>query len=403
MFYGFLWSGRGDKIKRDVMISDYKNGGLRMIDIKSFNKALKSTWVKKYLDNDNHGKWKLFFDSEIHDLGGDVIFKGNLNKNYLAKFMHISDAFTSEILKIWSEISYNGNITSTEHLLSLPLWQNSLVRIGNKPVYYKSWSCKGIQNVRHLMKDAHNFLSFTELKGRFDVKTNFLAYHGLVSCIKLLRNAIENQNETNKIFSTFVEDFIKAPKSNRLAYKKLVSAKQSSPRKSQEKRSADCNLQCSKTIDWEMACKLPFYSTKATKLIIFQFKLLHRRLATNDFLNKIGIRENDICTFCRTEKESLFHLFWSCSETSFFWQGFMKLLAENQIKLKSEILIPDIIIGLRSDTLSNTKQYFYFLVARYYIWSCRIKEVLPKIERFPSFLSFLVLSDSQTSKTEINK
>ena len=55
----FLWSGRGDKIKRDVMISDYKNGGLRMIDIKSFNKALKSTWVKEYLDNDNHGKWKL--------------------------------------------------------------------------------------------------------------------------------------------------------------------------------------------------------------------------------------------------------------------------------------------------------------------------------------------------------
>ena len=60
-----------------------------MIDIKSFNKALKSTWVKKYLDNDNHGKWKLLFDFEMHDLG-DVIFKGNLNKNDLAKFIHIS-------------------------------------------------------------------------------------------------------------------------------------------------------------------------------------------------------------------------------------------------------------------------------------------------------------------------
>ena len=67
------------------------------------------------------------------------------------------------------------------------------------------------------MKDAHNFLSFTELKERFNVKTNFPAYHGLVLYIKLLRNAIENQNETNKIFGTFVEDFIKAPKSNRLA------------------------------------------------------------------------------------------------------------------------------------------------------------------------------------------
>jgi len=45
----------GDKIKRDVMISDYKNGGLRMIDlIKCFNKALKTAWVKKYLDNENY-------------------------------------------------------------------------------------------------------------------------------------------------------------------------------------------------------------------------------------------------------------------------------------------------------------------------------------------------------------
>ena len=76
----------------------------------------------------------------------------------------------------------------------------------------------------------------------------------------------------------------------------------------------------------------------------------------------------------------------------------MKWLAKNQIKLKSEIFIPDTIISLRSDTLSNTKQYFYFLVARYYTWSCRIKEVLPKIERFPSVLSFLAPSDSQTSK-----
>ena len=75
------------------------------------------TWVKTYLDNDNHGKWKLLFDSELHDLGGDVIFKGNLHKNDLSKFIHISDAFITELLKLWSEISYDGNITSSENLL----------------------------------------------------------------------------------------------------------------------------------------------------------------------------------------------------------------------------------------------------------------------------------------------
>ena len=59
------------------------------------------------------------------------------------------------------------------------------------------------------MKDADNFLSFTELKERFDVKTNLLVYHGLVSCIKLLRTVIENQTEENRNFSTFVENFMK--------------------------------------------------------------------------------------------------------------------------------------------------------------------------------------------------
>ena len=35
LFFKFLWSGKGDKIKRTIMISDYLNGGLRMIDIKN--------------------------------------------------------------------------------------------------------------------------------------------------------------------------------------------------------------------------------------------------------------------------------------------------------------------------------------------------------------------------------
>ena len=57
-------NGKGDKIKRKVMINDPRNGGLKMIDLCSFNKSLKTTWVKKYLDTTNKGKWKLLFDME---------------------------------------------------------------------------------------------------------------------------------------------------------------------------------------------------------------------------------------------------------------------------------------------------------------------------------------------------
>ena len=35
LFYKFLWDGKGDKIKRNVMINDFSEGGLKMIDIES--------------------------------------------------------------------------------------------------------------------------------------------------------------------------------------------------------------------------------------------------------------------------------------------------------------------------------------------------------------------------------
>ena len=58
-------------------------------------------------------------------------------------------------------------------------------------------------------------------------------------------------------------------------------------------------------IDWKSVYRLPFICTKITKLITFQFKLLHRRLVTNDFLKKIGIKNNDRYTFCEVELENL--------------------------------------------------------------------------------------------------
>ena len=115
IFYDFLWDGKGDKIKRDIMISDYENGGLKMIDIKSFNKALKSTWIEKYLDKGNHGNWKLFFDLELKEYGGSDIFRVNLNKKDLRRYK-ISDTFITEILQLWSEINFDGIIDSNSSI-----------------------------------------------------------------------------------------------------------------------------------------------------------------------------------------------------------------------------------------------------------------------------------------------
>ena len=49
LLYKFLWNGKCDKIKRAHMINDYTKGGLKMLDIQSFNNAIKAKWIQRYL------------------------------------------------------------------------------------------------------------------------------------------------------------------------------------------------------------------------------------------------------------------------------------------------------------------------------------------------------------------
>ena len=62
------------RLKWKVMINDLGAGGLKMIDISSFNKSLKITWIKKYLDNNNKGKWKIFFAVDLKKRGCQSFF-----------------------------------------------------------------------------------------------------------------------------------------------------------------------------------------------------------------------------------------------------------------------------------------------------------------------------------------
>ena len=357
-----------------------------MIDIKLFNKALKSSWITKYLDSENHGKWKLLFDLELQSYGGEEVFRGNLSKEDLSKHFKISDTFISEILSIWTDINYEANIYSTEQLKAQNLWQNSLIRVGNKPIHYKSWSSKGVRNVGHLMKDSIQFLSFEDFKERFNIKTNFLTFQGVISAIKALwKSKEENLYNITTNCETFIDTFLKARQPNRLTYKILVGKKQTKLVEAQRKWIADCRVETQENIDWDTVYRSPFLCTKISKLIVFQFKLLHRRLATNSFLTKINLKDNEQCTFCQNDTETLIHLFWNCNVSTLFWQDF-KQWAVNRGELSIYInLTAYLVLGLKPS--KKKRLDFYFLIARLFLWVCKTRNSLPKIENFPLFLS----------------
>ena len=151
-----------------------------MIDISSFNKALKSVWIRKYLDESNKGKWKLFFDAELEKLGGPTVFRGNLEIKDSKKLANNLSPFLKEILEIWSELNYQGSIETVESFLTQSLWYNSLIRVMDKPVYYKSWYQMGISQVNQIVKEQPStFLSPTEFETKYHTKVCPLTFYGI--------------------------------------------------------------------------------------------------------------------------------------------------------------------------------------------------------------------------------
>ena len=113
----------------------------KKVDDPLFAKSLKSTWIKKYLDQNNHGKFKLCFNPHLRDFIAIIYFTRNLYEKEFS-MTAITDTFQQELLHIWSEITFEDTMVSIAYLRSQPIWFHSLIRIENKPLYVM-WATNG--------------------------------------------------------------------------------------------------------------------------------------------------------------------------------------------------------------------------------------------------------------------
>ena len=376
ILYDFLWGGKGDKIKRTEMINNYNKGGLKMIDIRNFNTSLKVKWLQGYLDSDNKGKWKVFFDYHLERYGGKLLILGNL-KQRDAKQLVIQDPFVKEVIECWSTINYREKNLKFE---SAFIWHNSLITIEKKPIFYQSWSNAGVQKVVDLLNKDGSFFSFDEFLKKFKIKTNYLEYFKVISALRQYKNmclSIDDSAASKAVLG------FRLPDTNtcRKVYQGLTERKATLPFKSQNKWMKGIVMAETTTVNWEKTYLLAFKCTKETKLREFQFKLLHRRIATNDYLYKIGLKQSDLCTFCGEETENLTHLFLRCKYSKSFWEEFSQWLAQNTSNMEGFAPSEAILLGIVSES-KNLLLHHLILLARHHIYICKLKETRPSIEMY---------------------
>ena len=140
------------------------------------------------MDSTNNGKWKIFIDLDLKNHGCKDVFTGNLNTKDTKKSIKVSDVFLEEILEIWAEVNFEQQVASLQHFQEQNLWY--LIRIGNKPIFFKDWCSKGITKVKHLQKqECNSYLSLKDFQLKYDLNAAPLRFYGLISAVKALGNS----------------------------------------------------------------------------------------------------------------------------------------------------------------------------------------------------------------------
>ena len=137
-----------------------------------------------------------------------------------------------------------------------------------------------------------------------------------------------------------------------------------------------------------------------------QFKLLHRKLPTNSFLQKIGLQDNGNCSFCGDEPDTLTHLCWTCNKTQLFWMEVVVWLKECDVVRESYSLKMTTALGLKPDTSNFKLQINYcLLLARFFVWCCKVKEKGMRWCNFKQILkwNFEIETTAPQNKLELKK
>jgi hypothetical protein len=383
----FVWNNGSSKIAMLQLAQQYENGGLKLTHIPSLLQALRISWVARI--NGSTGQWQDVAKVILKEDNLELIW--NLDE-YSLKLLckKIENPFWREVLQAWRLYK---TCSRNESTLNLSLWNTYFIKNENLLQAKNYLVGKGCKFIKNIISSNGTFLTFDEFKNKYDCNINYLDYLGLLSSIpKKWKDDINAQDRT------FSENEIIPAKCN-IIYWKIVNNSnliQTKLRKWEE----SLNITFTET---EKKCMFtrPLETTIESGLRAFQFKLLHRILSTNKYLEIWKIKKSNLCTFCETQVETIEHLFWDCPTVCAFWQE-LSLCLWPYLDITDIISRKNVLFGV--DTHSNSTMLNHiFLIVKKYIFAQKCKEDNLKVYHFIQVLRNYYISEIEMAKRYNNK
>ena len=254
------------------------------------------------------------------------------------------------------------------------IWCNSHIRINNQPVFFRKWIDKGVMYVEDLLGQAGRIHTFEYFQNQLNIRTHFLEYCGLRTAIPWRFNGelqgIEDIQDTSLIKLQQVMF-----SSSCRHYAQLLTPVQFHSRWLDTFNSA---VEESKPFEVLHQCTID------RKLRNFQFKLLYKLLLTNSLLEKMHVKPDDLCNFCKVESDSLLHIYCTCQCVEAFWVEVKSLL---EVLLKENIgdlgfANQIIMLGYCGDEDWSNEINSIILSAKYFVHCCYLTNKIPYFDVF---------------------
>lgn len=398
LFFNFIWSGKPDKIKRSTLIGDIGQGGLRMIHLESFNIYLKVNWIRRFFNNPD-GYWQNLLLLNLKPYGGKRLL--NLQREKISEISHnITNPFWRDVFLAYSHVKPETKLV-VDDILSLDIL--NFVPISEFKLYI-SWQNSGIKNLDNIFSiDSKDFFYFSEVQQKLETY-NFLKYYSLVANIpKEFRVFLKQKgSHRNQNFISTTDSFVNLLVSSRkpkFVYKCCIDKIVHIPLQKFLQWEQVLNVEI---VDFSKYFGIAKKSCKDSYLYNFQYKFLHRLIATNSFLYKIKMKESKLCSFCQYEEETIEHLFYDCNVSMCFWNVFiekLKLVFKNVIFDKKCLFL-----GFSNEPILLNLLVF---IAKRYIYKCKLNETKPninelicKIKTYKSYEEYIARKNNTVVKFE---
>ena len=367
--FSFLWNGNQNKIKKSVVNKPYCDGGLRMLNVRTFLSSMKLNWLKRLLDE---SPWKRFTVNmyphleQLFDLGAE--YADIVSKNV--------NPFWKDVMKHYKKISNKCFPTNIHDLMAEYIHYNANFLRGQHVIFVQDWYNQKILFVKQLLNETGHFLSYEEFLTKFpNVRTNFLLFEGIVKAIKAycIKNDIlltgHYKPFHNKVWfcirrgSKFVQNVLNKNNATPTAIRKW-------------------NV-LFENVNWKNIFSHCHTVTTDTQLKWFQTRLLHRLLPTQKYLYLCKLIDSPVCNFCKQEEQTTSHMLYDCDVICKFWSDFQQLLKAkcqhcNNFTLDKEFVLFGIKTNMKTDPVIN----FIMLYAKFYIYKCKLQDLQPLISIF---------------------